>query len=265
MTTQNATSLSLPPYAHRISPRAKRVRLVITPETGLTVVTPPGFDPGLLAGIVMDRLEWVEHHLERANAARQSPAEPPARVELRAVGRVLSVRYRAGSFTAGRNAQERPGSSRMDGAAAREKDLGGVRVREQGISTLEVAGNIACRDSVMQALRRWLVREGQRVLPPWLESEAARLGLSYSGTSVRLQRTRWGSCSAKGLISLNARLLFLPEEVAGYVLAHELAHTVHLNHSPAYWRFLERLLPGASQLDRALREARRLVPAWARG
>jgi len=257
MTIQNATSQPLPPYSHRVSPRAKRVRLVITPETGLTVVTPPGFDPGLLPGIVMDRLGWVEHHLQRANAARQAPPEPPARVELRAVGRVLSVRYRAGSFTAGRSTQ--------DGAAARKMDLGGVRVREQGIATLEVAGNIACRDSVTQALRRWLTREGLRVLPPWLESEAARLGLSYSGTSVRLQRTRWGSCSAKGLISLNARLLFLPQEVAGYVLAHELAHTVHLNHSAAYWRFLERLLPGASQLDRALREARHLVPAWARG
>lgn len=247
MTPHNATLPPLPPYSHRVSHRAKRVRLVITPDTGLTVVTPPGFDPGLLAGIVMDRLEWVEHNLERANAARQAPAVPPARVELRAVGRVLSVRYRAGSFT------------------AQKQDLGGVRVREQGLATLEVAGNIACRDSVTQALRRWLVREGQRVLPPWLESEAARLGLSYSGTSVRLQRTRWGSCSARGLISLNARLLFLPPEVAGYVLAHELAHTVHLNHSGAYWKFLERLLPGASQLDRELREARRLVPAWARG
>lgn len=257
MTTPNAASPPLPPYSHRVSPRAKRVRLVITPDTGLTVVTPPGFDPGLLADIVLGRLEWVEHHLERVNAARQAPAGPPARVELRAVGRVLSVRYRVGSFTAGRPSQ--------DGAAAQKKDLGGVRVREQGIATLEVAGNIACRDSVTLALRRWLVREGQRVLPPWLESEAARLGLSFSGTSVRLQRTRWGSCSAKGLISLNARLLFLPPEVAGYVLAHELAHTVHLNHSAAYWKFLERLLPGASQLDRALREARRLVPAWARG
>jgi predicted metal-dependent hydrolase len=259
MTIENATSQPLPPYSHRVSPRAKRVRLIITPETGLTVVTPPGFDPGLLPGIVKDRLEWVEHHLERANAARQAPVEPPACVELRSVGRVLSVRYRTGSFTAGRSTQER------DRATARKKDLGGVRVREKGIATLEVAGNIACRDSVTHALRRWLVREGQRVLPPWLESEAARLGLSYSGTSVRLQRTRWGSCSAKGLISLNARLLFLPEQVAGYVLAHELAHTVHLNHSAAYWRFLERLLPGASQLDRALREARHLVPSWARG
>lgn len=247
MTRQNATSQPLPPYSHRVSPRARRVRLVITPETGLTVVTPPGFDPRLLAGIVMDRLGWVEHHLERANAARQAPAEPPSRVELLAVGRVLSVRYRAGGFR------------------ARENDLGGVRVREKGIATLDVAGNIACRDSVTQALRRWLVREGQRALPPWLESEAARLGLSYSGASVRLQRTRWGSCSAKGLISLNARLLFLPQDVAGYVLAHELAHTVHLNHSAAYWRFLERLLPGAGRLDRALREARHLVPAWARG
>ncbi|MFP5220709.1 MAG: M48 family metallopeptidase [Acidobacteriota bacterium] len=247
----------LPPYSHRVSARARRVRLVITPENGLTVVTPPGFDTGLLAGIVMKRLDWVEHHLKRALAVRQEAFAPPSTLELRAVQRVWSVRYRASGFSAGK-------SSRTGGEPP-EPGTGGVRVREQGISTLEVAGNIACRDSVAVALRRWLVREGQRLLPPWLEAEAQRLGLAFSGTSVRLQRSRWGSCSARGLISLNARLLFLPREVAGYVLVHELAHTVHLNHSAQYWRLLERLLPGARKLDRTLREARHLVPAWTRG
>lgn len=231
---------TIPPYRVRVSARSKRVRLVVTPESGLTVVTPRGFDPGLVEDIVRGRLEWVTHHLGRALAAREADAWPPASVELRAVGRVLVVRYRAGA-----------------GA--------GVRARAGGPASLDVSGAIASRELVDASLRRWLLREAGGELPRLLFEQSDRLGLSFSSVTVRLQRTRWGSCSAKGGISLNARLLFLPSDLANYVLAHELAHTVHLDHSPAYWSFLEGLLPGARQLDRALRTARRYVPGWARG
>jgi predicted metal-dependent hydrolase len=215
------------------------VRLVITPQDGLTVVTPQGFDLRLVPDIVRERLGWVERHLEKALAVRAEAELPPSDVALRAVGRVLGLRYKAGD--------------------------GCVRVRATGERTLDVSGNIAARESVGLALRAWLRREAARQLPLLLEAESRRTGLTYSSVTVRLQRTRWGSCSAKGGISLNARLLFLPPEIARYVLAHELAHTVHLNHSEKYWRFLESVHPGASALDRALRTARRYVPAWARG
>jgi predicted metal-dependent hydrolase len=241
----------LPAFALRVSARAKRVRLVITPETGLTVVTPQGFDPGLVPGIVRERLNWVNHHLDKAQAVREEASLPPATVELRALGSLLTVRYRAGSSG---------GANSLNPAAG-----GGVRVRSEGFASLGVAGAIACRESVSQALRAWLKREAGRLLPPLLEAEAARTGLRYSAATIRLQRTRWGSCSANGVISLNARLLFLPSELACYVLAHELAHTVHLNHSGKFWSFLESIRPGARELDRRLRTARRYVPAWARG
>lgn len=246
-----AISPSLPAFALRVSARARRVRLVITPESGLTVVTPAGFDPGLVPGIVRERLNWVNHHLDKALAVRQEASLPPASVELRAVGSVLAVRYRAGNRGAG------VGS---DSATA-----GSVRVRREGFASLGVSGAIACRESVSEALRAWLRREAGRLLPPLLEAEAKRTDLRFSSVTIRLQRTRWGSCSTKGVISLNARLLFLPSELACYVLAHELAHTVHLNHSDKYWRFLESIHPGAQELDRQLRTARRYVPAWARG
>ena len=217
------------------------MRLVITPESGLTVVTPQGFDPGLVPGIIHDRLDWVTHHLDRTQTMREAAFLPPAMVELRAVGRILAVRYRAASNGTG------------------------VRARTLGPASLEVAGAIACRETVAEALRGWLKREAGRELPRMLQAEALRLGLGFSSATVRLQRTRWGSCSARGGISLNARLLFLPQELANYVLAHELAHTAHLNHSEKYWRFLESLIPGARGLDAALRSARQYVPAWARG
>ncbi|WP_243358222.1 M48 family metallopeptidase [Fundidesulfovibrio terrae] len=256
------TSTLLPPYELRSSGRSRRVRLVITPRNGLTVVTPEGFDPELVPDIVRDRLDWVTHHLERAQSMRREAELPPASVELRAVGRELSVRYRlAGRFGAAR----RDVSPQAGHVPDAREPAGGVRVRASGERSLDVSGNIAARESVGLALRAWLKREAARELPILLEAESRRTGLTYSTVSVRLQRTRWGSCSAKGGISLNARLLFLPPEIARYVLAHELAHTVHLNHSEKYWRFLESIHPGALALDRQLRTARRYVPFWAQG
>jgi len=167
---------------------------------------------------------------------------PPDRVILRAVDMAFAVRYR--NADSARKAQ-------------------GVRTRQCGPASLEVSGDIARRDLVDASLRAWLKGQAGRLLPPLLAHEAGRFGLGYSSAAVRLQRTRWGSCSVKGTISLNAKLLFLPPELARYVLVHELAHTRHHNHSAAYWDFLASLLPNTPALDRALKDAGPLVPAWA--
>ncbi|GFK93637.1 hypothetical protein NNJEOMEG_01471 [Fundidesulfovibrio magnetotacticus] len=231
----------LPDYRVRVSARARQVRLVVTPRDGLVVSVPVGFDAALVPEIVAQRLEWVTRTLERVALQRAEALLPPAGVSLRAVGRELTVRYRPGP----------------DGS-------GSVRVRAAGPVSLEVSGALADRELVARALRTWLKREAARELPPRLDALSARLDLPHAGCVVRLQRSRWGSCSARGTISLNARLLFLPPELSDYVLAHELAHTLHLDHSPAYWRALEERLPGARGLDRQLRHAGRFVPAWSR-
>jgi predicted metal-dependent hydrolase len=83
-------------------------------------------------------------------------------------------------------------------------------------------------------LQHWLKREARRHLPDWLALVAEDTGHRYQRVSVRLQRSRWGSCSSRGTISLNAKLLMLPR-MRRYVLVHELCHTLHMNHSPAFW------------------------------
>ena len=65
--------------------------------------------------------------------------------------------------------------------------------------------------------------------------------------SVRDTRTRWGSCSATGNLCFSWRLVFAPEDVVDYVVAHEVAHLVHMNHGKRFWRLVERLNPGSTR------------------
>ena len=101
---------------------------------------------------------------------------------------------------------------------------------------------------------------GKQFLPSRLERCIEQCGLTPEKVSVRNQRSRWGSCSTKGTISLNWRILLLPFALGDYVLFHELAHLREMNHSKKYWSCLEKIVPNARNLDRELsRMGRRLI------
>jgi predicted metal-dependent hydrolase len=81
------------------------------------------------------------------------------------------------------------------------------------------------------------------VLPARLYELADRHGLVVTAVSVRSQKTRWGSCGRNGHISLNWRLMLMPEWVRDYVLVHELMHLRRLDHSRKFWRLVEAACP----------------------
>ena len=114
-------------------------------------------------------------------------------------------------------------------------------------------------------LKQCIMREAHAALGPWLARLSAATGLTYQRVQIRRQRTRWGSCSPTGTISLNACLMFQPAPVVNYLLLHELAHTRHMNHSRRFWRLVERFEPGWRELDAALTRGWREVPYWALG
>jgi predicted metal-dependent hydrolase len=86
-----------------------------------------------------------------------------------------------------------------------------------------------------------------------LESLGQRHDLKWNKLRLGNQRSRWGSCSESGTISLNWRLILLPYELGNYVICHELAHLKHLNHSASFWQFLEQLVKHSKVLDNRLR------------
>ena len=104
--------------------------------------------------------------------------------------------------------------------------------------------------SVDRELRTRAARE----LPPELLALAAQYGLDVRRVSIRNQRSRWGSCSPSGHISLNFRLLLMPAHVREYILIHELMHMRQANHSIRFWRLVEAVCPGFRDAERWLKK-----------
>ena len=86
-----------------------------------------------------------------------------------------------------------------------------------------------------------------------LESFATRYGFSYRSIAIRNQKTCWGSCSRNRIISLNYKIIFLPEEIQDYILVHELCHLKEMNHSPKFWALVESIIPEYTQRRNELR------------
>nr|WP_294493854.1 SprT family zinc-dependent metalloprotease [uncultured Mediterraneibacter sp.] len=80
------------------------------------------------------------------------------------------------------------------------------------------------------------------------------MNLSYGRITIREQKTRWGSCSSKGNLNFNWRLILAPEEVLDYVVVHELAHRREMNHSQAFYAVVESILPDYRQARKWLRD-----------
>lgn len=78
-------------------------------------------------------------------------------------------------------------------------------------------------------------------------------GLRCAQILLSNARTLWGTCRSNGVIRINTRLVFLPSELADYVLAHELAHTVHMNHSPRFWALVEAVYPNCKHWSKVLK------------
>lgn len=121
---------------------------------------------------------------------------------------------------------------------------------------LWVSGPAARDDTLLPAaVTTWLRRHALQVfaqrLPPWAE----RLGRQPRSLGLSSARTRWGSCARNGDIRLNWRLIQFAPELIDYVIAHELAHLVEMNHSPRFWAQLEALMPNYRQHKAALARA----------
>jgi len=219
----------------RVSARARRLSLRVYPDARVECVVPPRVRPREVEAFIKAHREWID--ARRATALRNRPAPqpfPPAVIALRMTGEQYQLQM---ASVAGR-----------------------PRVTWSGPGVLRMSGAAAPR--LLAGMRSWLIRTARARLIPRVEALAKAMGVSYSQISVRRQRSRWGSCSARGTISLNCCLLFQRPEVVDYLIVHELTHVKHMNHSARFWQAVERHCADWRALDRELVQGWRHVPQW---
>ncbi len=106
-----------------------------------------------------------------------------------------------------------------------------------------IAENKINQKEMNNFLLKIIKKEAKKYLSERIKYLSEKHTLQYSKIKLSSALGRWGSCSAKNSISLNYRLIYLPTELCDYVIKHELAHTIHKNHSKSFWEFLEKLDP----------------------
>ena len=105
-----------------------------------------------------------------------------------------------------------------------------------------------------ESKRNVYIRKAKETITKRVSYFARLMGVSYRNITIREQKTRWGSCSSKGNLNFNWKLVLMPEEVLDYVVVHELAHRKEMNHSERFWNHVEKVLPDYQARRKLLRE-----------
>ncbi len=226
------------PLSVRESRRARYLTLRLLPPHVLELVVPRGTRAAEVTAFVREHRQWIEDARRELAQCRPLRSEGlPERIDLAAIGKSWRVEYR-------------------------HDPHGPLRCRASN-AVLEVSTQGSNRRGAAQTLRNWLLDEADYHLVPWLKREAQVIGHRPTSVQVRLQRTRWGSCSNSGTVSLNAALLFVEPAVVRYLFVHELCHLIALNHSRKFWAAVARYEPAYEALDRRLTAAWAEIPLWA--
>lgn len=205
-------------------PRARRYVLRLLPDGSARVTIPR--DGSLTAA-----REFAEHHRPWLERQLHRLAARPAGAREWRIGTEVFFRGNPATLALGAN-----------GTVNR------IRLGDQLISVADATADL--RDDIERHLRRLATRE----LPPRVLEFAAQERLEVRRVTVRNQRSRWGSCSRRGTISLNWRLIQTPQFVQDYLIWHELSHLKHMNHSLRFWREVERVCPGFEIAERWLKQ-----------
>lgn len=222
-------------YTIRERRDVKKVRMKVTVQNGLEVFVPRGFNHNYIDEIVNKQRQWIEEALD--SVQEQQKFLKPENIFLVAIGEGREVEYWATSSLS-------------------------VSIVERG-DKLMVRGNIEDTRAVRSTLSRWQSRKAHAHLVSWLHEVGTEKKLPFGKVMVGGQKTRWASYSGHNTISINRNLLFLPDYLVRYAFAHELYHTLYLDHSLRFWTALKEGEPECKQLDEEIKQADCYVPEWA--
>jgi len=216
-------------YKVKRSTRARRVRLEIRPESGLTVVIPRFFGIARVPHLLREKRDWILGNFagyDKAQSRFTDGTEAGADDAIYYLGRKLMVLT-----------EESNGKTDC------------VRLEQDRL----IVSIVSAGKELNVILEQWYRIQAAALLGQKVEKWSAKLSVSHNGVTIRSQKTRWGSCSRQGSLSFNWKLLMAPESVNDYVVIHELAHRRGMNHSKSFWRLVAEHCPGWRELRKWLK------------
>lgn len=210
-------------------PRARRYILRLHPDGRAQVTIPRGGSAGEALRFAAKNQTWLAQALQRQSARPSAPA-----------------RWSIGSAVFFRGVRETI-------AAGPEHKSAHVRLRGEMIEIADLAGDLR------PDLERHLRRLAETELPARVADLAHRHQLVVRRITVRNQKSRWGSCSRRGTISLNWRLIQTPDFVRDYIILHELMHLRQMNHSARFWHEVQTVCPEYQTAERWLKQHAQLL------
>ena len=223
------------PYVFKRVPRRRHVHIFVGDDGTIEVRAPWRFSMRRAQAMLRENAGWV---LDAVNVARARRAQRPRLI----TGTLLPLL---------------DGSVRLEIHPRAQADLferaGSSRGRVERHGPVLRVGTASLGESELRALlERWYRREATAHFAGRVEHYAPRLGVRPSKVTIRGQRSRWGSCSTRGTVSLNWRLMMVPSALADYVVVHELCHLRHMNHSPQFWVMVGAIVPDYRERRRSL-------------
>jgi len=215
------------------NPRARRIILRVKDPLTLHVTLPPRSSIADGERMVRQHADWLREHIPKVQRRAAQAAQP----------------WRFGVSLLWRGKEEVLAEATLPHAPGPQCRIGQEYFHLRSLDS----------DFRPQLLRQFILA-AELEFAPRVRELAATHGIRVAKVAVRDQRRRWGSCSTRGNISLNWRLLQVPPFVSDYVILHELAHRAHMDHSASFWREVERLCPGWREAEAWIRaNARRVL------
>jgi predicted metal-dependent hydrolase len=191
-------------------PRARRYLLRLRPDGTVRVTIPRRGTVSAAKDFASRNTSWLEQQFQRLAAQPKTPAIWQIGTEILFRGEPVRI------------------ESDADGS---------IRFDTERMKVVDASSDL--RPATQKHLRQLATQE----IPKRVMELASAHGIKVSRISVRNQKSRWGSCSRRGTISLNWRLIQTPVFVRDYIILHELAHRKQMNHSDKFWQEMERLCP----------------------
>jgi hypothetical protein len=208
------------------NPRARRYLLRLRPDGTVRVTIPRRGNISAARDFTSRNIGWLEQQFQRMAVRPKFPVAWNLGTEILFRGNAVRIETNSDSS---------------------------IRFGTERINVSDTKADL--RPALQNHMRKLAAQE----LPPRVTELASIHGVKVSRISVRDQKSRWGSCSRRGTVSLNWRLIQAPDLVRDYIIVHELAHRRQMNHSEKFWQEMERLFPDYLQAERWLKHHGKLL------